>query len=244
MRVQSWKRTVFVALAGAALAGGLAAGAYRLRASADGEPAALRLPAEVRGRPGRLVVVTAETPAARVRWHACGGPDRPDLWCPPDGKTLLLCTPTPGRYELLAWTAAGSEPTEAVACAVLIETPEPPPPPGPADPFLTALQAAWAAESGTDKAHQRDLLVSLYRVAARDTVRQPQLQTAGDLLAALQQAARSLLPADALAKVRAAVAAELRAKLPTDPAAPLDAAARDRCREQLERVAKALEALR
>ena len=75
-------------------------------------------------------------------------------------------------------------------------------------------------------------------------MRQPQLQTVGDLLAALQRAAGSLLPADALPKVRAAVATELRAKLPTDPAAPLDAAARERCREQFERVARLLDALK
>ena len=125
-----------------------------------------------------------------------------------------------------------------------LEPPEPPPPPEPPDPLAVALRTAWAAEAGADKFHQRELLASLYRVAAQDTVRQPQLQTVGDLLGAVQQAARSLLPADALPKVRAAIAAELRTKLPTDPAAPLDAAARERCREQFERVAKLLDALR
>jgi hypothetical protein len=191
-----------------------------------------------------LVAVTAETAAARVRWHACAGPDRPDLWHAPDGKTLLFCTPTPGRYELWAWTATGNEPTEAVVCAVLVETAEPPRPPEPADPFLAALQAAWSAETDSDKARHRDQLASLYRVAARDTVRQPQLKTVGDLFGALQRAAQSLLPTDALPKVRAAIATELRAKLPTDPAAPLDAAAREGCREQFEHVARLLEELR
>ena len=59
--------------------------------------------------------------------------------------------------------------------------PEPPRPPEPADPFLAALQAAWSSEAGPDKARHRDLLASLYRVAARDTVGQPLLQTIGDL---------------------------------------------------------------
>jgi hypothetical protein len=188
-----------------------------------------------------LVTVTAETPAALVRWHACDGPDRPDLWHSPDGETLLLCTPTPGRYQLWAWTAVNGEPTEPVGCTVLIETP--PPPPAPPEPFAVALRAAWDAEVSPDKAKQRDLLASLYRVAAGDTVRQPQLQTVGDLFAALQQAARSLLPADALPKIRAAVAAELQTTLPTAASAPLDAATRDRCGEQFTRVAKLLDAL-
>src|SRR5213082_1545003 len=95
-----WKYAALVAAAGAVLA----VGAYRLR-PADNAAPELRVPAEVRGRPGRLVVVTAETPAARVRWHACAGPDRPDTWQPADGKTLLFSTPTPGRYEVWAWTA-------------------------------------------------------------------------------------------------------------------------------------------
>jgi hypothetical protein len=224
----------------ALVAAGLAAGAYQRARPAGGEAPPLALPAEVRGRPGRLVVVAAETPAALVRWHACDGPDRPDLWHPPDGKTLLFCTPTPGRYQLWAWTAVGGEPTEPVGCTVLIETPEPPQPP---DPFAAALRAAWDAEAGADKAKQRDLLVSLYRVAGEQTVRQPQLQTVGDLLAALQQAARSLLPAEALPKVRTAIAAELQATLPTSAAAPLDAATRDRCGAEFGRVAKLLAAL-
>ncbi len=244
MSWQSFKHLLIVLLVVLTSAGGLVAGGYRIWHRAGDGPPPLRLPAEVRGRPGRLVVVTAETAAARVRWHACPGPDHPDCWATPDGKTLLFCTPAPGRYQLLAWSAAAGEPTEAVACAVVIETPEPPVPPPPPDPFAAALRSAWDAETAPDKAQHRDLLAGLYRVAAQDTVRQPQLQTVGDLLGALQQAARSLLPADALSKVRAAIAAELRAKLPTVPTAPLDAAARDRCREQLERVAKALEALR
>src|SRR5262245_25608064 len=71
------------------------------------QPAPLRLPAEVHGRPGRLVTVQAETSAPQVRWHACRGPDVPDLWHSPDGKTLLFSTPAVGRYDLIAWTATG-----------------------------------------------------------------------------------------------------------------------------------------
>src|SRR3954454_13720783 len=97
-------------------------------------------PARVTGRTSRLVVINAETPATTVRWHACPGPDRPDLWPAPDGKTLLFCVPMPGTYELWAWTAVNGEPTEAVGVTVVIETPEPPPAP---DAFPAALKAAW-----------------------------------------------------------------------------------------------------
>jgi hypothetical protein len=210
------------------------------------QPAPLQLPAEVRGRPGRLVTIQAETPAAQVRWHACRGPDVPDLWHSADGKTLLFSTPAVGRYDLIAWTAAGGLPSEAVGCTVVIDTPEPPvppPQPAPVDPFQSALQAAWAGETAADRLVQRDKLTSLYRLAGQDTVRQPQLHSVGDLVAALQQAAKIVLPADALSKVRAAIATELRTALPANPDTPLDAATRDRCAEQFARVAKALESL-
>jgi hypothetical protein len=91
-------------------------------------PAPLQIPAEVRSRPGRLIVIEAAAPNI-VRWHVCGGPDRLDLWASPDGKTLIVCTPTPGVYELLAWTAINGVPSDGVRCVVIVETPEPPPAP-------------------------------------------------------------------------------------------------------------------
>jgi len=242
MRLPRWLRQILILL----LLATTAVGATVLGRPTRHQPVPLRLPAEVRGRPGRLVTVQAETPAAQVRWHACRGPDVPDLWHSPDGKTLLFSTPAAGRYDLIAWTASGGLPSEAVACTVVIETPAPPvppPPPEPVDPFQTALRAAWAAETAADRAAQRDRLASVFRIAGQDTVRQPQLHTVGDLLTALQQAAKIVLPGDALAKVRIAIAAELKANLPTNPDTSLDAATRDRCAEQFSRVAKALESL-
>lgn len=210
-------------------------------------PPAVRLPADVQGRPGHLIQIEADAGGHSVRWHACRGPEQPDLWSPADGRVLLFVTPKPGQYDVIAWTAAGDVPSEAAHCTVRVEEETPPPPPAPpmpVDPFAQALQAAWAGEAAADKARQRDLLAGLYRVAATDTVRQPQVKTLGDLLATLQQAARSLLPADALPKVRAAVAEELRRTLPTAASAPLDDALRGQCGRQIARVAEALEALK
>ena len=198
---------------------------------------AVRLPAEVQGRPGRLIAIEADAGGHLVRWHACPGPDRPDTWTTPDGRTLLFVTPTPGRYELIAWTAAGDVPSEAARCTVRVEEPAPP------DPFVTALAAAWAGESAADKVHQRDLLAGLYRAAATDTVKQPKLQTLADLLATMQQAAKGLLPAEALPRVRAAVADELRRVLPAAATTPLDDALRERCGKEFLHIADALEAL-
>jgi hypothetical protein len=199
----------------------------------------IQLPAEVRGRPGRLIVIQATAPGI-IRWHSCSGPDHLDRWSTPDGKTLIVCTPTPGVYHLLAWTAVDGTPTEGMRCAVIVETEEPPRPP---DPFLDSLKQAWTSETATERVKQREQLVGVYRAAA-DLARQDSLTTLGEFLAAVQKAARIALPAEALPKVRAAIAAELRTQLPTDPATRLDPALRERCRAQFTRIAAALEPLR
>src|SRR5947209_564920 len=140
-------------------AGGLLFG---LAGSAPGPrrdpPAGVKLPADLQGRPGRLIVIEADAGGRPVRWHACRGPDQPDLWSPPDGRVLLFVTPQSGQYDVIAWTAAGDVPSVAAHCTVRVEeeTPPPPPaPPAPVDPFAQALQAAWAGEPAAAKGRQR-----------------------------------------------------------------------------------------
>jgi hypothetical protein len=180
-------------------------------------PILFQIPSEVRGRPGRLIVIEATAPGI-VRWHVCSGPDHLDRWSTPDGKTLIVSTPTAGVYHLIAWTAVDGTPTEGMRCAVIVETEEPPRPP---DPFIDALKVAWSSELATERVRQRDQLAQVYRTAA-DLARQEQLTTLGELFAAMQKSVRDALPADALPKIRAAIGAELRTRLPTDPAARLD----------------------
>jgi hypothetical protein len=85
----------------------------------------IQVPNEVRGRPGRLIVIEASA-ANVVRWHACTGSADLDFWSSTDGKTLIVCTPTPGVYQLLAWTAVNGVPSAGVRCTVIVETTEPP----------------------------------------------------------------------------------------------------------------------
>jgi hypothetical protein len=85
----------------------------------------IQVPAEVRGRPGRLIVIEA-TARNVARWHVCSGPDHLEFWSAADGRTVVACTPTPGVYELLAWTAVDGKPSEGVRCTVIVETAEPP----------------------------------------------------------------------------------------------------------------------
>ncbi|MBX7105362.1 MAG: hypothetical protein K1X57_14860 [Gemmataceae bacterium] len=214
------------------------AGGYSVsRFGTDG--AAPSVPTEVTAKPGRLAIIRAES-AARIVWHACATPGPLDFLALDGGKTLVAVAPQPGRYELIAWSAHGTEPTEAARCVLKVEADVPP---APSDGFTVALQSAWAKETDPDRQRHRRQLAALYRVAASDTVGQPQLRTFGDLFATLKQAAGALIPEAALPAIRSAISDELRRLLPADAAIILDAAARARCAEAFQRVAAALESL-
>jgi len=212
---------------------------------------AIDLPAELRGEPGRLLRLTAEA-SGTVEWHVhTPGLDLAAL----DGRSAMLSAARPGRYDVLAWTARGSRPSAAAYCTVVIGDPGPTPPPVPPappvppvpvppdDPFYPTLRAAWEQISDPGRTSQRNLLASLYRQAAAETVRDPNLKTIGDLYAVLKRATAGLLPDTALASVRQAIAAELAAKLLTKADAPLDPATRETCAKQFARMALLLGAL-
>ncbi len=117
-----------------------------------------------------------------------------------------------------------------------------PVPPGPVDPFAAAVKLAYTAETDPKKAEQIALLAALYRQSGPTCQRQD-LKTVGELYSALKEAANRLIPAEALPKVRRAIADELNKLLPTDPAAPIDQPTRDLAAKKFAIVATILEAL-
>src|SRR3954454_13751325 len=99
-----------------------------------GEPA-VKLPTEVRARPGRLTLIRAETEGKVLRWVSLS--EGADL-LPYLDKQAIFSAPAPGRYRILAYTAAGDVPSEPALCTVIVEGASPPgpapTPPGPAPP--------------------------------------------------------------------------------------------------------------
>lgn len=207
------------------------AGGWQLgRARTDGK-GRLSVPAEVVARPGRITLIHAAAPA-NIIWHVCPTTQRPDV-LPLDNGHSLVFVAAPGQYELIAWSAADGQPTEAATCVVRVE-PEAPP-----DPLSEKLRAAWAKESSPQRDRHRELLAGLYE-AAGGTVKQPTLRTLGDLYAALRNAAGTLMPADALPVLRAAIGEELQSALSADPDAALTDALRSKCADVFRRIAGAL----
>lgn len=209
----------------------------------------LTIPAQVHGEPGRLIRVEADA-SGSVRWHA----HTPGLDLLPQGNRAVVVTaPAKGRYELMAWTARGNQPSDPATTVVVIgdvppvppgpgpKPPVPPdPPPVPPDPFFAAVREAWAKETAADRDYQKDKLKAFYSTA-QHVAREPGLKTLSDLHAVLDQSGKQAFPEGTLAHVRGAVKAELQRLLPKEPNLPLDAALRDQCAAAFARVQKALE---
>lgn len=92
----------------------------------------VKLPAEVKGDPGTIVVVKAQTDCTGLRWL----PLDPGLsQIPPDllkdSRTAVVMAGKPGRYRLLAYGALKDAASEPAVCTVVIGEAPPGPGPGP-----------------------------------------------------------------------------------------------------------------
>lgn len=198
----------------------------------------IKLPAEAKALPGRILQLKAETTGKHVRWFLLS--DDADLVPFPDGATALFSSPKAGRYTVLAWTAAGDVPSDAAKCVVTVG--EPPAPP-PADPFVTDLQKLYAADAAADKAKALAQLAALYREAVAFAAT-AEVATTGDLAARIRAAGSTLLAADALVGVRKRIAEEITKELSADAEKPLDAATRTKAGKLFDHVAAVLEELK
>ena len=199
---------------------------------------AVKLPSEIKGLPGRIVRLTAETAEKNVRWYLVS--EDADLVPFPDGKVALFTAPKPGRFTVLAWTAAGDIPSDAAKCVVVIGDP---PGPVPVEPVARDLRKLFADDSTSDKSKHVAQLAALYREAIA-YAEKAEVATAGDLAARIRAAASTLIPADALVGIRKRVAEEIAKELPADGEKPLDAATRAKAAKLFERIATHLEDLK
>ncbi len=203
-----------------------------------GPPPKVEVAAEASAPAGRMVVLKAETTCPVVRWATAA--DGVDLVPFPDGKTALFCSPTPGRFVVFAWTAAGDVPSDAARCVVVVGGPKPDPKPGLT--LAADLQALVAADPTADRV-QVAVLAGVYRDAVK-LAALPDVATAGDLAGRVRAAAQTAVGPTALVTVRTRIAAELARKLPADPSILLDAVARKAAAEVFTEIATALEAVR
>jgi hypothetical protein len=195
----------------------------------------IKLPAEVKASPGRLVQLKAETTGATVKWALTS--DEADLIPFPDGKLAVFAAAKPGRYLVLAWTATGNEPSDAARCVIVVGDAKP------IDPFAAELRKLYDADTSAEKANRVQQLAALYREAIT-TVEKPEIRTAGQLADRLKAAAALAIPNDALIPLRKRLAEEIAQHLPTDAAQVLEAKDRRDAAQLFDRIATTLEGLK
>lgn len=215
-----------------------------------GDPT-LDLPAEVKGKVGAFVTVTAKTDGKIVRWVLMD--DGPAL-IPPhllkDDKTAVVLSLRPGKFRLLCYTSKDDVPSTPAITLLSFQgeappTPPPPPPP-PADLLTQRFQDAYTRDGGDAplKASQLGANIGLYQAMADHCEKDTTLKTLGDVFSDLQKTAKSLLKDGVLMELRAAIATEVSARLGTDPAMPLDSSTRGRAVATFQRIASALQAVK
>jgi len=158
----------------------------------------------------------------------------------------LIFTAPPGthwvRVRVFRIDKDGKKSSEKARVQVTIgDAPIPPIPP--TDPFVQALQTAYASEADTQRATIKSNLAALYRQAAAPTFLASQA-TWGTLFDAMAAASKTLGVAGKLPAVQTAIGADLKVRLPVKRDQALDDAGRQQAAVTFSRVAAALEAVK
>ena len=213
----------------------------------------LKLPSEVRGEVGSFVTILAETSGKVVKFY----PLDPGLSVFPPAllantKATVVVAGQPGRYRVLAYTAAGDTPSDPVLCTVVIggappapvpPMPPVPPAPGPGpvppapDALAMSLRGIYGGLQEAGKAQTVAALAKVFRAVDPSTV-----ATLGQLESTLRAQSRGI-PTTAIQPIRETIAEHLRSTLGEVPEMVIDEALRARARAELARVASILESL-
>lgn len=201
-----------------------------LAAPALAVPPTLAIPKETKAEAGDFVRLDATTEGVQVRWFSL---DKGLNVFPSellrDSKSTVVAAIRPGTYRIAAITCRADELSELAIGYVVIggapvppePTPPAPVPPAPVPDSLEAeIRTLYLADTDVRKASYALMLAGFYRQAALASM-SPDLNKVADLHAVLSRASAGLIPDAALKGVRAKVEAELKATLPSDPAAAL-----------------------
>lgn len=126
----------------------------------------------------------------------------------------------------------------------------PSPPPLPTDSFAGKLQAAYTADTATDKAKNIKLYATVWRRAGVGTadymapIANPLNGTLGAVMAAVSEDSANILPKTTLPSVRRVVGDEINAKVGNDPSMVLTNDLRTKIAAEFVRIAQAIEGVK
>lgn len=216
----------------------------------------LKVPAEVKVPRGTFAIVKPETDCTSVKWKVLDPVEDGPGGIPPDllrdPNACLLIYPGDWTFTVVFWGAKGDQVTDLATCQVVFGKGKPPPgpqppptPPGPVpptDPLVLAFQAAYAAETDSDKATTVPRLATLYGQIATFTRTNKDIKTWKDVTDNLKSSAAILQVSGKCLTVQKAVQEALRARLAWQNALdkPMDEATRSQAASAFEAIAQAL----
>jgi len=203
--------------------------------------------AVVLASPGNLVNVSSNPGPIKIRGSFVGGNGIETKTF--TNKQVVTIEPVAnGRVEILVvWGGLGSSGKVErrfieISGVVPPTPPNPPIPPSPTDPFTQTMLAAYSADTDSAKATRVAQLASVYRLGSSQVISDSTLVTSTDLWNRLKSNRQTLMPDDAIMKVRVAIETELNKTL-SNPIT-FDSQSRATVASLLAKVASALELMK
>ena len=204
----------------------------------------ITLPPELHGMPGAFISIPSATDGKQVQWVVLDkGLNLFPVELLKDSKTCVVTTTIEGRYRVLAYTAAGDNPSKPAITLVIIGSPPAPEPepdnPEEASKLSREIRAIYRALNEDDKQGKALKLAAIYKglvAVAKD----PSIETTGDLLGAAKVEANKLLAPTDLKEIRDKLSKEF-VGFPDDPAVIITAEMRLKFAAVFKEVSKAIE---
>lgn len=190
----------------------------------------LTLPKTKTAKPNRYFCIRAATNCTSIKWIVPAGLEQLDPEIAIKDKFAIVLIGTDGTYTVQAIGTLGDVLTDFASCEVTIGTPPPPAPPTPPtppvppNPLTAALQAAYNADTDSDKATSLAFLQEVYAGMAPLAATWTDVKTCADALAKLKlvvESSAGLKPTQ-LVNLRKAIGADFAAKFGTNGSAAID----------------------
>jgi len=204
----------------------------------------ITLPPELHGMPGAFISIPSATDGKQVQWVVLDkGLNLFPVELLKDSKTCVVTTTIEGRYRVLAYTAAGDNPSKPAITLVIIGSPPAPEPepdnPEEASKLSREIRSIYRALNEDDKQGKALKLAAIYKgliASAKDV----SIETTGDLLGAAKIAANKVLSPTDLKEIRDKLSQQF-VGFPDDPSVIITAEMRVKFAAVFKDVSKAIE---
>lgn len=185
------------------------------------------VPVIVIASPDGIVSITEESGPVKLKGKFVGGNGKVETKTFKGKQVFTVEAIGTGRVELLIFPIGAKTAADIVRQPLDVnggtgpQPPPPPPPPPVVDAFQKAVQDAYTADLGPDKARHTAALARVYRAAATSTVVDPTVATYGALFADMKSASLLLLPETVIPGVRKVIGSRLNPTM-SQPASAID----------------------